>query len=141
MAEHFRLSEASAQTCMRMQRLLRIADRPALLRLAFAKGLLSDLPIDPPADTKGPEIPLSVITRHDDQLYDALIGERLRMLIDQRERKRYYKQIIDVGFSVMSKEFSRVGDNSDYLVLLARSVREGESSGGPGSSILVATGK
>lgn len=122
MAEHFRLSEASWQVCQRMQRMLRISDRPALLRLAFAKALVSGVRPDFDTDNKGPEIPLSVVTRHQDMMYDALIAQVLGGPLDTTERRRTYKGFVDQGLGIIGKEFQQVGENTDYLLNLARQV-------------------
>lgn len=122
MAEHFRLSEASGQTCLRMQRLLRISDRPSLLRLAFAKALASGSLPARETDNKGPEIPLSVITRNHEMLYDALIVQAMGAPFDPRDRRRIYKDLVDYGLEIVGREFQAVGENSDYLVDLARQV-------------------
>lgn len=122
MSEHFRLSEASGQTCLRIQRLLRISDRPSLLRLAFAKALASDSRPARETDNKGPEIPLSVITRHQEMLYDALIVQATGSPFDPKDRRRIYKDLVDFGLELVGREFQAVGENSDYLVDLARQV-------------------
>lgn len=122
MAEHFRLSEASGQTCLRMQRLLRLSDRPSLLRLAFAKALASGTLPARETDNKGPEIPLSVITRNQEMLYDALIVQALGRSFDPKDRRRIYKDHVDYGLEIIGREFQAVGENSDYLIGLARQI-------------------
>lgn len=117
-----KLSQRTAEVIGRLQRALRLRERPPLIRLAFAIGLAECSGILPTNhDSKGPEIPLKVITAGQDTLMDALIAEVFETPLDQpADRRRIYKCLVDYGFNCMAEDFKKAKGGSEYLVALAR---------------------
>lgn len=113
----FKLSIDSAEIIDRLKTRFKVADRPPILRLAFAKGLEVMPDILPPAkDSKGAEIPLSAI---EDLLFDALIRQKFKIELTPKEKRQYYKAIIDYGAVILQQE-DEYGDNSNLLLKLAK---------------------
>lgn len=119
-----KLSAKSGDTLSKLQRALRLPERPPLLRLALAIGLRHAQALQPtPVDSRGPEIPLKVITAGDEAFVDSLLltsMENLSGPIDPGERRRLCKTLVDFGLSILSEEYSRIGDNAEFLTNLAR---------------------
>lgn len=118
-----RLSKSSGEALVRLQRVLRISERPPLLRLALAiairecQGKFPDVSYD----SKGPEIPLRVITGGQELLMDALVVEVLGHAFEsESDRRRVYKHLVDYGLAKMLADFEQLETRSDYLLHLAR---------------------
>lgn len=73
---------------------LNLKDRVNLLKLSFAYGLSTIYEFDHPKDSKGREINLSVI---ESSLYNALINQVMGKRVNDEEKRKYYKEIIDRG--------------------------------------------
>lgn len=115
-----RLSHRSGEILGKLQRALRLPERPPLLRLALAQGMLAYAGELPHEDSRGPEIPLKVITGGQDTLMDALVVETLGYSFDATERKGLYKRLVDLGLSVMYQRFEQMNTATDFLVQIAR---------------------
>jgi hypothetical protein len=116
-----KLCHRSGEILGKLQRALRLPERPPLIRLALAHGLLAvrekGLPHE---DSRGPEIPLKVINPGPDFLIDALIAQQLETPFDPADRKRLYKALVDLGLSVMFEKFEELESPTDFLVEMAR---------------------
>ncbi|MFZ5923949.1 MAG: hypothetical protein ACOYW4_01755 [Bacillota bacterium] len=116
-----KLSHRSGEILGKLQRALRLPERPPLLRLAFAHGLLaSDGVLPHQEDSRGPEIPIKVITAGQDLLMDALLVEALGGTLDPTERRKAYKILVDYGLLKLWEQFEQMDGPSDFLVKLAR---------------------
>lgn len=131
-----RLSAESGETLAKLQRSFRLAERPPLLRLALAIAIqhASDRLPEEPTNSKGPEIPVKVITAGNDVLLDALLVERFAVLsppLEATDRRRAYKTLVDFGLSWLARDYAAKGSPPDYLAQLAeRYVDPGESAPG-----------
>ena len=128
-----RLSGESGEILTRLQRSFRLAERPPLLRLALAVGIreASDELPDGPTNSKGPEIPVRVMTAGNELLFDTLLLERFRGLsspLEGTEKHRAYKTLGDSGLSWLARDYEAKGSPPDYLAQLAESyLRPAES--------------
>jgi len=87
----------------------------------LAHGLLaSDGVLPPQEDSRGPEIPIKVITSVQDVLIDALIAEVLGPRKDAADRRKAYKLLVDFGLLKLWEQFEQMDGPSDFLVKLAR---------------------
>jgi hypothetical protein len=116
-----KLAHRSGEILGKLQRALQLPERPPLLRLALAYGLLTGISNLPHEDSQGPEIPLKVITAGQDVLIDALIADQLGTVVEPTERKRIYKCLVDLGLRVMMEQYEASSDGaSEFLVQMAK---------------------
>lgn len=118
-----RLSADSGQILGKLQRSLHLPERPPLLHLALAEGLLlASQRIDlTQVDSRGPEIPLKVITAGQDLLIDSLFIEVIETYsCTESERRKYFKILLDIGLQKLFEHFEKMDNSSDFLVQLAR---------------------
>lgn len=116
-----KLSNRSGEILGKLQRALRLPERPPLLRLALANGLLAcDGALRHQDDSRGPEIPIKVITAGQDILMDSLLVEVLGVPLDPASRRKAYKNLVDSGLERLWEQFEKMNSPTDFLVRLAR---------------------
>lgn len=120
----FKLCETSGIALGRLQRGLRLAERPPLLRLAFAVGMRECKGVIPEQlDSRGPEIPVKVLNGGNEALHDALVLSAFRNIrspLDASDRRRVCKCLVDYGIGYLLRDYERCEERSDYLAVLAK---------------------
>lgn len=118
-----KLSEFSGETVARLQRVLRLPERPPILRLALAMGLRQcNATLPAQRDSKGPEIPLKVLFAGRELLFDSLVLTTLPEVscpMEAGERRRIYKCLVDYGIEIIAHEFESA-ESPDFLVDMVR---------------------
>lgn len=124
-----RLSQEAGEITNRLQRALRLPERPPILRLALALGLTRSAGTVPDQkDSKGPEIPMKVLLQKDEPLYDSLFIQEFPAVqspLDAAERRRVCKCLVDEGVGMLWKEYERLGKPSDFLARLTKATSGG----------------
>lgn len=120
-----RLSEASGKCLPRLQRALLMVERPAVLRLAFAFGIKHSTSMSPETqDSKGPQIPLRVLTRGEDEMWDAVVSHVLgknsstQGIPSEADQRRGYKMLVDHGVGILAGHLDRQPEAQDSLLML-----------------------
>ena len=122
MAESIKFSEAASSNIEKIMRYLKM-DRPTIVRLALAKGLIycSEKGMHDFAkinlDSKGVEVPLSAINGKDEVIFNAIIRFVTNKYLDEANLKKAYKYLIELGLDTMWQEMEKHNDISYIMTL------------------------
>lgn len=102
---------------------LDIDDRPLILRIAFAKGLLHCEGEPRNFGGGGWTIPAGVIARDDDYLlFKHLIINKIGQTIDDKDIDNYLLRFIEEGLRAMNTEIEEKSKFDNYLIQLVSNV-------------------
>jgi hypothetical protein len=102
---------------------LDISDRPLVLRIAFAKGLLHVQGEPRDFGSGGWTIPAGVIARDDEYLlFKHLMINKLGRTIDEKEVDKYLLRFIEEGLRIMKSEIEEKSKFDNYLIQLVSNI-------------------
>ncbi|PEJ58832.1 hypothetical protein CN692_07600 [Bacillus sp. AFS002410] len=95
--------------------------RPDTLRIAFAKGLVSEKKVDEPialSEKSDFEFPLSVITKDDYLLYKHLIINKVGRTLEEKDIEKFILFFVEDGLQIMKSEVDQLSGMDNYLLFL-----------------------
>ncbi|ODG91569.1 hypothetical protein BED47_07620 [Gottfriedia luciferensis] len=98
--------------------------RPDTLRIAFAKGLVSDKNVEVPtvaSEKSDFEFPLSVITKDDYLLYKHLIINKVGKALEEKDIEKFILFFVEDGLQIMKSEVNQLSGMDNYLLFLVNS--------------------